>query len=128
MRKYWSHCDPSRLLGLLFTSVERTSDAVLFGNGANAFSLHHDDDCCESVELEDIAGDLGDLVGSPILQCEIITNSDDPPQRDYTPESYTRTFIKIATIKGGVTIRFFGESNGYYGETADFHEQLERSY
>ena len=89
----------------------------------NEYLLHHDQDCCEIVIIEDIIGDLDDLIGSPLLMAEETTNEDSHPE-DYKPDGYedsfTWTFYKLATIKGYVTIRWFGSSNGYYSERVDF--------
>ena len=84
------------------------------------FHLYHEQSCCESVYIEDINGDLEDLVGEPLRIAEEVSNYDGGVPED--SESYTWTFYRLATIKGYVTIRFLGTSNGYYSETVDFGE------
>jgi len=85
-------------------------------DGSEYTMLHHQD-CCECVRLNDINGDLDDLIGSPILQSE--ESSSDATGHNGC-ESGTWTFYKFATIKGYVTLRWLGESNGYYSESVSF--------
>jgi hypothetical protein len=82
--------------------------------------MYYEPDCCASCSIEDVVGDLTDLVGAPIAMAEESTNSDDPKPADYPDESFTWTFYKLATAKGYVTIRWYGSSNGYYSESATF--------
>lgn len=82
------------------------------------FRMYHSQDCCESVRLAEVIGDLDDLVGSPILEAEEVS-SEGEPAPEYA-DSYTWTFYKFGTIKGSVTLRWLGESNGYYSESVDF--------
>lgn len=84
------------------------------------YKLFHDQDCCESVTINDVCGDLNDLVGSPIVQAEESSNSDTPP--DHCHDSFTWTFYRLATAKGQVVIRWLGESNGYYSEAVNFEK------
>jgi hypothetical protein len=81
--------------------------------------MFHVQDCCECVQVEDVCGEVDDLVGSPILDAREETNSTDAPPNERA-DSYTWTFYILATIKGSVTIRWLGESNGYYSESVDF--------
>jgi len=83
------------------------------------FIFAHSQDCCESVDINDIVGDLQDLVGEPLLVAEEVQGETpvDFVERDH--ESVTWTFYKFATRKGYVDVRWLGESNGYYSEGVD---------
>ena len=81
------------------------------------FMFAHQQDCCESVDINDIVGDLQDLVGEPMLIAEEVKGATEPDAEHY--ESYTYTFYKFATRKGYVDVRWLGESNGYYSEGVD---------
>lgn len=87
---------------------------LFYAPDGECFVLYHVQDCCENVEISDICGDLTDLQNNPILRAEARSQ-----KGDANAESYTWTFFEFATVKGSVTIRFFGESNGYYSESAD---------
>ena len=90
------------------------------------FKLHHLQDCCEQVYIEDITGDFSDLIGLPLLIAEEATNekgqSNNLKMPEHHDESWTWTFYKLSTNRGSVTIRWFGTSNGYYSESVDFVE------
>lgn len=75
------------------------------------------------VTIEDVAGDVQDLIGNPILLAEEVSSDSTPPEpdpRDYMYCSNSWTFYKFATINGSVTLRWLGESNGHYSESVDF--------
>ena len=112
----------SELLGKTLEKAENQSnERIIFTtNTGEEYTLYHKEDCCETVRVEDVIGDLSDLVGAPILMAEEV-GSDDPPLRE-SDESYTWTFYKLATIKGYVTIRWYGESNGQYSESVSFEK------
>jgi hypothetical protein len=99
-------------------------EMVLLTTDGDRFIMFHDQDCCETVRIESIDGDAADLIGSPILLAEEVSHSDETPEGtpppEYPDDSYTWTFYKLATIKGSVTIRWFGSSNGYYSESVTF--------
>lgn len=81
------------------------------------YTMYHDQDCCESVYISDVEGDVSDLLGSVVVVAESVDSSEQPaPPGDYV-DSYTWTFYRIATVKGFVVIRWLGESNGYYSES-----------
>jgi hypothetical protein len=132
----------AELIGKTLTEVIRKDDELIFvcDNG-DKYKLYHGQECCEGVEIDDINGDLTDLIGSPILKAQEVSNDDftkaftdsfkpvegeyskQNPEGMYEPESCTWTFYKLATIKGYVDVRWYGESNGYYSEGVDFAKE-----
>lgn len=107
------------LAGKTFTAVEVGDDTITFtANDGSQYQLRHEQDCCEHVYVESVVGDVNDLIGSPIVRAEEARDRDMGRISDYD-ESYTWTFYKLATRKGYVDIRFYGSSNGYYGEDVD---------
>jgi hypothetical protein len=115
------------ILGETLTSVEQDKkERIIFTTDKGAvYVMYHSQDCCESVEIEDINGDLNDLVGSPLTLAEEVSNPDETAEmqvkaREDGDESHTWTFYRFATAKGTVIIRWFGSSNGYYSESVDF--------
>lgn len=102
--------------------VIESSDTVVFveQDESNIFIFNHRQDCCESVDLVEVIGDFSDLIGYPLLMAELVTESGE----DDDMESFTWSFYKFATIKGSVTLRWFGQSNGYYSETVEDHHMV----
>lgn len=117
----WFDENISVLKGKILTNVyvDAEMDCISFETtGGESYLMEHDQDCCESVTIEDIAGDLDWLINSPILIAEERTNNENPPTKH--DESFTWTFYEIATLQGAVTIRWYGSSNGYYSEAVNF--------
>lgn len=110
----------SRMVGRTFTSVTGENggeEMVFLAEDGERWRFYHEDDCCETVLIEDIVGDLADLVGSPLVLAEEVSSDDYPAPPD--ADSYTWTFYRFATVRGTVTVRWLGESNGYYSESVD---------
>lgn len=125
-RYAWKRTSIDELLGktlIQITGMEKDSEEIRFiCSDGSEYIMYHDQDCCESVTLEDVCGDVSCLVGTPITKAEESCNSEDPPGTEgYEPDSYTWTYYHLATIKGYVDLRWYGESNGYYSENVDFY-------
>lgn len=108
------------ILGETLTSIVANNDLVIFRTDTGkTFRMEHHQDCCESVELVDVNGDWGDLIGSPLTVAE--EAFEDQPDGDWG-EIEGWTFYRFATNKGWVTLRWEGRSNGYYGIRVSFWE------
>ncbi len=92
-------------------------------DGEKYYCFHYPD-CCESVVIVDLIGDLSDLIGNPLLISEERNSKGYAKQypADYD-EDFQWTFYEFATIKGSVTVRWLGQSNGYYSINVNFGDE-----
>lgn len=118
----------SDLVGKTITSIvggQGDEQLTIETGDDKIYRMYHNQDCCEHVYLEDIAGDLSDLVGSPILTAEESSSEVLPEGLDREPYHYREseewTFYRISTAKGLVVIRWYGASD-YYSTRVDFVE------
>lgn len=79
--------------------------------------MQHIQDCCENVYLDDISGDLDDIVGCPIMDFSERTG------KLQTGDELRYMFYHISTIKGTVVLLWRGTSNGYYSMDVDVSVQ-----
>lgn len=146
----------SELTGKTLTKIEGGlgDDTLTFHcESGERYQLHYYQDCCANCSIEDICGDLDDILRSRILLAEMVCSADPSediiakrkaeyeeararfkprrdgdefywygpsPDNDWQEGSETWSFYKLSTIKGSVTIRWYGSSNGYYSETVTF--------
>lgn len=96
---------------------DRDGDEVIFiTESGKALKLYHEQDCCEHVRIVDIEVDADDFSGAVVLSAEAVEGeSKETECGDYQ----TYTFYKIETTKGGIWMRWLGESNGYYSQSVD---------
>lgn len=108
------------LVGKTLSSISVHDDVVYFNciDGDN-FRAYHMQDCCENVRVWDTLGDKSSIIGEIIISTD--ETHDDPLDVTYRAyESYTWTIHTIRTRNGFFTIRWLGESNGYYSESVYF--------
>jgi hypothetical protein len=107
--------DVGEIVGKIFKVVEQEGDHLIrfVVDEVEAYVMEHCQICCERVTINDVAGDLDDLVGRPILLAEEVTEDDD---------SGRWTFYKFATALGYVTVRWYGLDN-YYSVKVSFYQE-----
>lgn len=114
---YYNRAEVEDMQGKTLIKIEATEDTIdFFTEDGLHYLMFHSQDCCESVTIDDINGDLNDLLNTPLLISEEVSSEE--LTSDY--DSCTWTFYKFATVKGYVNVKWYGTSNGYYSESVDF--------
>ncbi|NDF92783.1 MAG: hypothetical protein EB115_12595 [Betaproteobacteria bacterium] len=100
------------ILNRTFVKVENLDDHCVRFTAADGYmvEMFHSQECCEDVYLEDVVGDLSDLENSEIVRAE--KTDREIEDSEYGIKGWT--FYNISTVKGSVTLRWCGSSNGYY--------------
>ena len=123
--------DPvSQLIGLTLNRIEgclpESNEVTFYSECGQQFRMYHEQACCEFVELHDVEGDVADLIGTPIVVAEMVSNAAQQALNLITSlpemggECEQWTFYRLATTKGWVVLRWYGDSNGYYSTDVDF--------
>ena len=112
------HVVGSTILSIHGLEVE--SEEVKIVTDKGELEILHVEDCCESVFLCDFECDINDLIGKEITLAEERTEdaTGEKNEDGYVMYSGTWTFYTIRTTGSDLDMRWLGESNGYYSETA----------
>lgn len=122
------------ILGKTLTAALVIDHEIYFTcSDGTEYAMYHEQECCEQVLINDISGDLTDLLHQPLLIAEIVSNDEFIQQYEQSltaeeqewRQSQTWTFYRLATINGYVDIRWLGESNGYYSESVSFTDRAD---
>ncbi len=113
------------MVGQTIVDITNNGNLLIFHmSDGSRYKMYHAQDCCEYVFIEDICGSLEDLIGTPLVRAEERSSYDcEESKVESCEEHYMWTFYEFATIKGSVTIRWYGESNGYYSISVDLRHE-----
>ena len=97
-------------------------EAVFYFSDGSVYYMYHNQDCCEQVRIVDICGNWEDLIGLPLYLAQ---ESESEAEDHETYDVGLWTFYRFATVKGYLTLRWLGESNGYYSMSVNFVKKKE---
>lgn len=113
------------LKGEVLTNIDVAGDEIMLTTqSGRKVRIFHCQDCCESVSIHGIDGEVTKLLGKPLLDVSE-TNPDDAPAEG-SDESYTWTVHEFRVDDATVIVRWFGSSNGYYSESVSIADLGQR--
>ncbi|WP_417737245.1 hypothetical protein [Rosistilla oblonga] len=101
---------------------EKNNEIMLTTESGKVIKIFHDQDCCETVAIEDAEGEWHKLFGKVLVEA-----SRDEKQSECDYGSKTETTLKFRVDGATVISRWIGESNGYYSESVDIEEVVSQS-
>lgn len=108
--------------GLNGESSDEDYEVIIEFEDGGYIRQYHEQDCCESVYVNQVDGDPAKHIGATILEItEKVLDRDQVGSEDLPEyvDSLTATFYTMKTSKGYLDWRWYGESNGYYSESVD---------
>ena len=120
-----------KLVGEVLTGVvvnyidaDEKGDVIMLTTASGRkFMIHHEQDCCEVVKIQDTEGDWHSLIGKVIVDVsEEVSHDDISTEWEYCDESWTKTALTFRVDDATVISRWIGTSNGYYSERVDIAE------
>ena len=121
----YKYIDAAALKGQTIKEIKQTKDDIRFETkDGKKYIMYHAQDCCESVIIHDIQGEIQSLVGKKLIKAKQEISKEWPEDVEpveYT-DSYTWTTYTLAVRGAKVIIRWLGESNGYYSEDVNLEE------
>lgn len=110
---------PSPTISKVITVEEKIVHLVM--EDGRIISLFHNRDCCEDVYIADGLDELQSLVGETLVDIALVFEEFSKEElKSNKADSGTWTFMNIHTNKDVVQLRWYGASNGYYSEDAEF--------
>jgi hypothetical protein len=105
------------------TGLEKNSPEVHIVTNQTTYKLYHEQDCCESVFVENVIGDEKDILNEEIIFAEEDAGANDPDcYGDNYNDSHTWTKYVLKTKNASLEFWFLGESNGYYNENVSIEK------
>jgi hypothetical protein len=103
--------------------LEKNSPEVHIVTNQTTYKLYHEQDCCESVFVENVIGDEKDILNEEIIFAEEDTGANDPDwYGDNYNDCHTWTKYVLKTKNASLEFWFLGESNGYYNENVSIEK------
>jgi hypothetical protein len=116
--------DIQKLVGEILKTIDvdpEKNKILLTTESGREIMIYHEQDCCESVRIEDTEGNWHELVGKVIV--EATEDAQDGDEGDEWGLSHTTKTALTFKVDGATVIsRWIGESNGYYSESVDIKE------